>query len=337
MLHLRFTDNSKPQPIVHDEYYNYSFPSNLTDPAYIKQIVPNPVNFPYNYPLPENTDPTTAFYQSIDTAASIINGSAGVVGNCTRCVAVIAAGQVVARLAPGNFSDALIRLCKMVSFKPDADCERDYAKNKPEPAIWSQVLQAADVLGNDGQFICNAMFGQTWCDKPEAIKANLTFGVEKPANATAPPPNRKRVKVLHLSDVHLDPRYTVGAEAVNCPEGGCCRTDPNNGTTIKNPAPFNGHPNCDTPFSLLASALSSVSQFSAQDTIEWTLFSGDLMPRENAKYRNDKYLAFVQSAVYKVMKYFLPQGPVYPVLGALDAFNGMFLLIHLQDYMISDY
>lgn len=292
--------------------------------------MPNKVNFPLHYPIPENTDPTKAFYQSIDAAVLVINGSAGIKGNCTRCVSVITAAQTVARLAPGNFSDALIRLCKTVKYKADGDCERDYAKDKPELAMWAQVLQGADVLGSDGQFICNSMFGQSWCEKPKAIQTTLNFGVEKPANVTAPQPNGQRVKVLHLSDLHLDPRYTVGAEAVDCPSGGCCRTDPKKQTTIKNPAPFNGHPNCDTPLSLLASALSSVAPLGGNDTtgkgdIEWALFTGDLMPRESAKYRNDNYLAYVQSAVYQVMKYFIPENPVFPVLGALDAFNGTFI------------
>jgi len=289
--------------------------------------VPNKVNFPSNYPVAGNTDPTKAFYQSIDMAASIINGSAGIEGDCPRCVSVITAAQTVARIAPGNFSDALIRLCKTVKFKSDADCEQDYANDKPEPAIWAQVLQGADVLGNDGQFICNSMFGQSWCEMPNAEQTTLNFGGDKPANVTAPQPNGQRVKVLHLSDIHLDPRYTVGAEAVDCPSAGCCRTDPKNQTTIKNPAPFNGHPNCDTPLSLLASALSSVAPLGVKDSagnedIAWALFTGDLMPRESSKYRNDNYLAYVQSAVFKVMKYFIPLNPVFPVLGALDAFNG---------------
>ncbi|KEF63296.1 uncharacterized protein A1O9_01273 [Exophiala aquamarina CBS 119918] len=321
------TDNLKPQPIINDAYYNYSFPSNLTDPLYINQTVPNKVNFPLHYPIPENTDPTKAFYQSIDTAVLVINGSAGIGGNCSRCVSVITAAQTVARLAPGNFSDALIRLCQAVKFKPDADCEQDYATDKPEPAMWAQVLQGADVLGNDGKFICNSMFGQSWCEKPKPQQGTLNFDTDKPPNATAPRSNGQRVKVLHISDIHLDPRYTVGAEAVDCPSAGCCRTDPKNQTSIKNPAPFSGHPNCDTPLSLLASALSSVAPLSGKDTtgkgdIDWAIFTGDLMPRESAKYRNDKYLAYVQSAVYQVMKYFIPQNPVFPVLGALDAFNG---------------
>lgn len=311
---------------MHDELANSSFPADIADPARIKDIEPNPLNFPYPYALGDNAEPTALFYHAIDTAAAIINGSAGIEGNCTRCLAAITAGQVLARAAPNNFSDGVIRLCKLVKLKADADCERDYARDVPELAVWAQVLQAANVLENDGRFICNSMFGQSWCDKPEAVEMKVNFGVEKPANATAPPPSGKRVKVLHLSDIHLDPRYTVGAEAVDCASEGCCRPDPSNATLIKNPAPLNGHPNCDTPLSLLTSALSSVAPLTGKNsttpgTIEWTLFTGDVLPRENAKFRNDEYLAFVQSTIFKVMKYFLPRTPVFPVLGPLDAFN----------------
>lgn len=284
------------------------------------------VNFPLPYALPENTDATVLFYQAIDTAAGIINGSAGIEGGCTRCLAAITAAQVLARAAPGNFSDGAIRLCKLVKFKPDDDCERDYARDVPEVAVWAQVLQAANVYENDGRFICHSMFGQSWCDKPESADLKLDFGTEKPANLSAPPPSGKRVKVLHLSDVHLDLRYTVGAEAIDCPSGGCCRPDPDNEIEVKNPAPLNGHPNCDTPLSLLTSALSSVAPITGKNStvpgnIEWALFTGDVLPREKAKFRNDEYLGFVQSTVFKALKYFLPQSPVFPVLGALDAFN----------------
>ncbi|KAK5046501.1 hypothetical protein LTR84_008304 [Exophiala bonariae] len=316
----------QPQPIVHNVLNNKSFSNDIADPAHVNDIVPNQVNFPDPYPLPENKDATALFYQSIDTAAGIINGSAGVEGGCTRCLAAITAAQVLARAAPNNFSDAAIRLCKLVKFKPDDDCERDYARHLPEVTVWAQVLQAANLFENDGQFICNSMFGQSWCDKPEAREMKLNFSTEKPANATAPPPSGQRVKVLHLSDLHLDPRYTVGAEAVDCPSVGCCRPDPDNKIEIQHPAPLNGHPNCYTPLSLLTSALSSVAPLIGKDstapgTIEWTLFTGDVLPREKAKFRNDEYLGFVQSTVFKTLKYFLPQSPVFPVLGALDAFN----------------
>jgi len=54
--------------------------------------------------------------------------------------------------------------------------------------------------------------GSTFCPAPKTLKLNTTglFPKPKPANATAPKPNGIRKKVLHMSDIHLDPRYGAG-------------------------------------------------------------------------------------------------------------------------------
>lgn len=56
---------------------------------------------------------------------------------------------------------------------------------------------------------------------------NATWSVEipggKPSHTDKPVPQNKPVlKVLHLSDIHIDNEYVIGAE-VNCGELMCCR------------------------------------------------------------------------------------------------------------------
>lgn len=58
---------------------------------------------------------------------------------------------------------------------------------------------------------------------------------------------RPTLRALHLSDVHLDFEYTVGATS-NCKEYLCCRADagyPKKSTDI--PAGYWGSSNCDIP------------------------------------------------------------------------------------------
>lgn len=84
------------------------------------------------------------------------------------------------------------------------------------------------------------------CPLPPVSPLNLTgwFAKPKPNPLPAPKkPSGKRLKVLHLSDVHIDPRtscgntrrcitneragYATGTEA-NCSSGLCCRTNVHN-------------------------------------------------------------------------------------------------------------
>lgn len=72
----------------------------------------------------------------------------------------------------------------------------------------------------------------------------------------------QRVKVLHLSDLHLDARYLVGAEA-NCSSSMCCRGDTSNSTASNGQifslsASAYGEFKCDTPYDLALAALQAV-------------------------------------------------------------------------------
>ena len=81
------------------------------------------------------------------------------------------------------------------------------------------------------------------CPLPPVSPLNLTSWFAKPKPNPLPPPKKpsgKRLKVLHLSDVHIDPRtsqrvlcsarahrpvgYDTGSEA-NCTSGLCCRSN----------------------------------------------------------------------------------------------------------------
>jgi sphingomyelin phosphodiesterase len=94
------------------------------------------------------------------------------------------------------------------------------------------------------QMLCNNFVSGS-CPLPPVSPLDLTgwFKTPKPANAIAPvPKGTNKLKVLHLSDVHLDPRksyrvvapcapisispyrpgYVTGSES-NCTSGLCCR------------------------------------------------------------------------------------------------------------------
>lgn len=146
-------------------------------------------------------------------------------------------------------------------------------------------------------------------------------------------------KVVHLSDIHLDPRYGVGAEA-NCSSGLCCRYNnptpsghsSTNGTEI--PAPLYGAYECDSPYFLTTGVLRSVHPLTGTEgaaaggypqnsmispsTLGWTIYTGDLVSHDQQTQLSRQYTEYAETSLYSQMQS-LVSGPVFPVLGNHDS------------------
>jgi sphingomyelin phosphodiesterase len=113
-------------------------------------------------------------------------------------------------------------------FKAFGSCEQEFMANS-DGQISTQLLANADVAGQDGEWICARDVVGLRKSCPQPPPNDLTellstwFAKPKPAHAVAPPPSGKpNLRVVHLSDFHIDPRYTIGTEA-NCSAFLCCR------------------------------------------------------------------------------------------------------------------
>lgn len=213
---------SEPQPALYDPILNITYPRNLTDP----KTIPTADNDPVYYPkaIADLTNATSEVFVQIALAEikSIISENGGLSGNCSKCIAALSVGKLVAQTAPSYVPAALVSLCQSTGFTSNSSCLATYAAGS-YGAIWTQILALADVTGLDGRYICNSL-SSTLCSAPTTTPLNTTglFPKPKPANVKAPKPSGKRVKVLHMSDMHLDPRYQVASEA-NCSSNLCCR------------------------------------------------------------------------------------------------------------------
>ncbi|KAF8553427.1 hypothetical protein OG21DRAFT_1523118 [Imleria badia] len=81
--------------------------------------------------------------------------------------------------------------------------------------FFTQVVALGDMGGYDGQL----------CPLPPTLPLNLTEWFAKPKPKPLPPPKQpsgERLKVLHVSDIHIDFRYAIGY-AANCSQYMCCR------------------------------------------------------------------------------------------------------------------
>ncbi|CAK7242507.1 MAG: hypothetical protein STHCBS139747_004002 [Sporothrix thermara] len=336
---------NEPQPEVHDPALDEVFPLNLTSPLSIPLSNDDPIIFPQ--PLANLSDASAAAV--VDAAAKeilsiLLSNSSSLADNCSRCIAALAVGQMAARLAPAALPDAMVALCQATGFASNETCARNYAA-AAFGAAWTQIVAAADVTGLDGQYIC-ASLSQKFCPSPSVQSVKAVFPKPRPASAVAPARSGQRVKVLHMSDLHLDPRYLVGSEA-NCTSGLCCRppilssmgSKPGTGTSspssaaaaaaaaaataeasISVPAPLFGYFRCDSPYFLALAAMQAIGPLtgtSAEDPLAFMLYTGDLVAHDPVNQLSESYVEYVEASLWQLFKEYIG-GPIYCALGNHD-------------------
>lgn len=193
---------NEPQPVIYDPVLNITFPFNLTNPETIPTYDADPVLYPEPLVNLTNSSAEAVVAAAMAEVMSIINANdSGFASNCSKCVAALSVGQLVAKLAPTLLPDAMVALCQATGFASNSSCLTTYEAGS-YGAVWTQVLAAADVTGLDGQYICSSL-SSNFCTQPPVIPTIATFPKPKPTLPYKPCRSGKRVKVLHLSDLHL--------------------------------------------------------------------------------------------------------------------------------------
>ncbi|KAG8631169.1 hypothetical protein KVT40_000309 [Elsinoe batatas] len=296
----------EPQPVIYDPVLNSTYPANLTDPYNISQEDLDPIYFPKPLRRLSSHQQQIIINQTVAQIGSIASNQS-IISNCTKCVDSLVAVQRAAQLAPKLVPDMAVNLCKAYKFHSDATCEEDF-ESTTFGAVWTQVLFFANVTGYDGQYICNAL-SSTLCPAPgvTALDTKNLFSKPKPKNAAAPKPSGRRVKVLHMSDFHLDPRYANTA----IPAG-----------QISLASPLYGAYACDTPYDLGLAALESIGPLTGtgrgKADVAWTVYTGDLVSHDNQNQLSRAYTEYTETAVYSIFQKYI-SGPVFAALGNHDS------------------
>jgi hypothetical protein len=312
----------EPQPVLYDPILNITYPLNLTNPKTIPSTNPDPVYFPESITNITNATAEAFIKFAVEQVLSIIGDTnSGLSTNCSKCVAALNIGKLTAQVAPELVPANLVSLCISKGFGSNSSCTTTYAAAS-YGAVWTQILAFADVTGLDGRYICNSL-SSTFCPAPSLTPLNTTglFPKPKPANAKAPPPSGRKVKVLHMSDFHLDPRYSVGSEA-NCSSGLCCRYSSSAPSQAVFPAPLYGAFKCDTPYYLGLAALQSIgpltSTHSTEDPFAWSIYTGDLVSHDSQNQLSRAYVEYTETSIYSMLKSYIG-GPIYAALGNHDS------------------
>ncbi|GMT05128.1 hypothetical protein PENTCL1PPCAC_27302, partial [Pristionchus entomophagus] len=162
---------------------------------------------------------------------------------------------------------------------------------------------------------------------PSTLMWNLTIVGGKPP-VEAPKPIQKNgptLKVLQLSDLHIDRKYEVGAEA-KCGEPSCCRPfqDPDevhnpNNERRKRDAPvqvpagkWGTVADCDAPYWLYEDMLDHVAK--AHKDLDYVVISGDYASHADWDYTRERHVELIRNIADSIRQR-LPTTPVFFAVG----------------------
>ena len=132
--------------------------------------------------------------------------------------------------------------------------------------------------------------------------------------------NERKLKILHLTDVHTDSEYVIGSEG-ECSEPFCCRTSFDNksmtflenySNKIKSPAGYWGYKGkCDLPYHTIDVLIKQIIEKTSPDLIIWTGDNASHDVWQITKDTPNKATKFVADVIRKYSK----DIPVFPSIG----------------------
>ena len=130
----------------------------------------------------------------------------------------------------------------------------------------------------------------------------------KPRNKTS----GKSFKVLQISDLHIDLKYTPGSQ-VNCNEPLCCRQPAKSGDTLA--GYWGTAAYCDTPYWTVENFLQHVSK----EKFDYILWTGDLPAHDDWDQSRISQEYLLKNLTSLLLQYF-PNTPIYPALGNHESY-----------------
>ncbi|KAF8204403.1 Metallo-dependent phosphatase [Mycena galopus ATCC 62051] len=311
---------SQVQPVIKDPVEtNVVYPLSLTSPD---TLPTNDTTDPH--PLPPTASSSQLLKAAFDQIIAISTNPMFGTNTCARCQAGLEVAKFLAMASPESGPELAVQLCFHFNF--NSACGTQYSRLTLGSVI-TQVIANANVGGYDGQMLCQNFLGL--CPLPPASPLNLTAWFAKPKPNPLPAPKKpsgERLKVLHLSDVHIDPRYATGSEA-NCTSGSpCCRKNSFHSASLNvtiSAAPRYGAFLCDSPISLVTAAMEAIPPLTGTEGsgFDFTVYTGDLVSHDPDNQLSRAYVEYTESLLYDLFRKTLGSGPVYAVLGNHDSYN----------------
>ena len=338
---------AEPRPAVTDVARNSHYPDVLGNPTVYP---PGPAATDAVFPkAAKGPAPPANFVDAIvSNITSLFDDEETTMSKCDKCRSALRIAQQIAKRQPKAAPQVMVDLCKRYKFKADHDCEQLY---RPEvlASEYTQVLSYADFdspTSTDAQYICSIVVGASVSNcslpAPRSLDDEFLddwFGGKRQAPASHPKKAGKPLKdgghlrVLHMSDIHVDPRFFVGGEAA-CTNGRCCRSDAYNKTLVMQPnfvpgtlpkaniseeSVYWGNYKCDTPWALVLAAFESIKTLNGGKDVDMTLYTGDMVVHDLPQYVSKDLVTYTQQSIFDLMKKYLGNGPVFNAIGNHDS------------------
>ncbi|XP_065888775.1 sphingomyelin phosphodiesterase-like isoform X2 [Dysidea avara] len=227
---------------------------------------------------------------------------------CDSCILVVETIQFLFRenRSEDEIVDAAIELCTRLHI------EDKYVCSGIVPEFKDEVLYVFTSIALGPKEICGVIVGDG-CGHPyDPWKQNWTVSFPdkpKPPVEPLPPPKPDNpIKILHLSDIHVDLLYTEGL-TTECGEPLCCR--PPNKPVSPAAGPW-GDYYCDVPMVTLSDLFKHLANI--KDQFDWVYWTGDL-PAHNIWNQTREDQVGILHTVTTLMASYLENKIVYPTLG----------------------
>uniref|UniRef100_A0A914C5R2 Sphingomyelin phosphodiesterase n=1 Tax=Acrobeloides nanus TaxID=290746 RepID=A0A914C5R2_9BILA len=217
-----------------------------------------------------------------------------------------------------------INVCIVINFQPE------YACKMLGNSLWGEAWFMLQRTTYGSELICGSFVNN--CG-PDYNPIDEPWQVEIPGNKPPvqpwpnPKPNSPTLRVLHLSDIHIDRWYTVGSEA-DCSNGlpmntyiYCCRNYTDNSDTyirdfIKVPAGKWGSPyRCDIPFITFDNAMKHIAN---NEKFDYILMTGDLSNHAVWDYTKEAHFDNINN-ITAVLKNYFPNTLIIQAIGNHEA------------------
>ena len=99
----------------------------------------------------------------------------------------------------------------------DDVCDGAVALEGPSVA---NAIRNMKLGGRTSKLFCGSLIGL--CELPKPQPWTIEFPSPKPAGGRPVPSGKKPLKIVHFSDIHIDPQYLPGSNT-QCNKPICCR------------------------------------------------------------------------------------------------------------------
>nr|XP_027229241.1 sphingomyelin phosphodiesterase-like [Penaeus vannamei] len=230
---------------------------------------------------------------------------------CLECelVVVLLQGEIAAGVSYDALVQESVQICVSQVGMTETFCQGYVPQVAP---ILYYIFTHNNVSAAD---FCGMVLSYWGCTSSNPAREwTVSIHGEKPpvAPVTLPGPDAPTLKVLHLSDTHMDPLYAPGSNAA-CPEELCCREESGIAETEEDEAWYWGdYRHCGSPPWMLEDMLAHAR--AAHPDLDYVMWTGDVVPHNMWSTSREWNLRLVRETNALVRKWF-PDVPVFPVVG----------------------